>query len=343
MDTHFATILHKCSITFSDRISTLEDHEISRLSIRLMQMETPYPKPISPSKTRVGWIGIGVMGAAMASRLLSAGYSVTVYARTPSKAEPLLSLGAHLADSPIEVAKSSDVVFTMVGHPSDVRSIVLESHGVLAGLNPSGVIVDTTSSHPALARKISDAARQKGCWSVDSPVSGGDIGARDGKLAIFAGGDEGVVKWLSPLFDVLGKVTYMGGAGCGQSCKIANQIVVGANLLGLSEGLVFAEKSGLDVKKFVGAVKGGAAGSMVMELFGERMIQRDFRPGGFAEYMVKDMGMGVDVVQEIDDQKVPVLPGAALCKQLFSAMVANGNGQLGTQGLITVIEKLNGK
>ncbi|CAN0880828.1 Probable 3-hydroxyisobutyrate dehydrogenase-like 3, mitochondrial [Linum grandiflorum] len=283
------------------------------------------------------------MGAAMASRLLSAGYSVTVYARTPSKADPLLSLGAHLADSPIAVAQSSDIVFTMVGHPSDVRSIVLDSHGVLAGLNPGGVIVDTTSSHPALAREIFDAARGKGCWSVDSPVSGGDIGARDGKLAIFAGGDEGVVKWLSPLYDVLGKVTYMGGAGCGQSCKIANQIVVGANLLGLSEGLFFAKKSGLDANTFVDAVKGGAAGSMVMELFGKRMIERDFRPGGYAEYMVKDLGMGVDVVEESEDDKVPVLPGAALCKQLFSGMVANGNGKFGTQGLITVIQNLNSK
>uniref|UniRef100_A0A2P2Q5S7 Uncharacterized protein MANES_10G128600 n=1 Tax=Rhizophora mucronata TaxID=61149 RepID=A0A2P2Q5S7_RHIMU len=308
-----------------------------------MEARALYPEPISAGKTRIGWIGIGVMGAAMASRLLSAGYSLTIYSRNPSKAVPLQSQGALLANSPREVASCSDVVFSMVGHPQDVRSIVLESQGILAGLNPGGVIVDTTSSHPGLAREIFTAARAKGCWSVDSPVSGGDIGARDGKLSIFAGGDQSVVNWLSPLFEVLGRVTYMGEAGCGQSCKIANQIVVGANLLGLSEGLVFAEKAGLDVRKFVDAVRGGAAGSMAMELFGERMIGRDFRPGGFAEYMVKDMGMGVDVVEESQDERVPVLPGAALCKQLFAGMVACGDGHLGTQGLITVVERLNGK
>lgn len=280
----------------------------------------------------------------MASRLLSAGYSITIYARSPSKALPLQSEGAQLVDSPYEVAKCSDVVFTMVGHPSDVRSVVLDTnHGILAGLNPGGVIVDSTTSSPAQAREIFQAAKAKGCHSIDSPVSGGDIGARDGKLAIFAGGDQVVVNWLSPLYEVLGKVTYMGQAGCGQSCKIANQIVVGANLLGLSEGLVFADKAGLDARKLLDAVRTGAAGSMVMELFGGRMIGRDFKAGGFAEYMVKDMGMGVDVVEESEDERVPVLPGAALGKQLFAGMVANGDGNLGTQALITVIERLNGK
>ncbi|XP_068307432.1 probable 3-hydroxyisobutyrate dehydrogenase-like 2, mitochondrial [Pyrus communis] len=307
-------------------------------------MGTPYPNPISPTRTRVGWIGIGVMGAAMATRLLSACYSVTVYARTPSKAQPLQFLGAQLADSPFHLAQLCDVVFTMVGHPQDVRSNVLHPEtGILSGISPNSVTVDMTSSHPALAREIFTAARAKNCWSVDAPVSGGDIGAREGKLAILAGGDASVVEWLAPLFDILGKATYVGPAGSGQSCKIANQIVVGGNLLGLSEGLVFAEQAGLDVRQFMEAVRGGAAGSMVMELFGERMIGRDFRPGGFAEYMVKDLGMGVDVVEESEDERVVVLPGAALCKQLYSGMVANGDGKLGTQGLITAIERLNGK
>ncbi|KAH7865634.1 hypothetical protein Vadar_009150 [Vaccinium darrowii] len=306
-------------------------------------MNTPYPTPISPSSTRIGWIGIGVMGSAMASRLLSAGYTLNLYARTPSKSLHLPSLGAHLADSPSSLARSSDVVFTMLGHPPDVRQIVLDnSTGILAGLNPGGVVIDHTSSHPSLAKDVFAAAREKGCWAVDAPVSGGDTGARDGKLAIYAGGDSNVVKWLSPLFDVMGRVSYVGGAGMGQRCKIANQITVGGSLVGLSEGLVFAEKTGLDMRKFLEAVRGGAAGSMVMELFGERMVERDFRPGGFAEYMVKDLGMGVDVVEE-GDEDVVVLPGAALVKQLFAGMVANGDGKLGTQGLITVIERMNGK
>ncbi|KAK3016310.1 hypothetical protein RJ639_007290 [Escallonia herrerae] len=315
-------------------------------------MNTPYPTPISPAQTRVGWIGIGVMGSAMATRLLSAGYALTVYARTPSKSLPLQTLGARLAGSPADVARTSDVIFTMLGHPSDVRQIVMESPAsVLSGLNPNSVVVDHTSSHPALAKQIFAAAREKDCWAVDAPVSGGDIGARDGKLAILAGGDDGVVECdtlfsipkssAGALFDLMGRATYLGGAGSGQSCKIANQITVGANLLGLSEGLVFAERAGLDVGRFMEAVRGGAAGSMVMELFGERMIGRDFKPGGFAEYMVKDLGMGVDVVEE--GEEVVALPGAALCKQLFSGMVANGDGKLGTQGLVTVIERMNGK
>lgn len=302
-------------------------------------MSTPYPTTITPTQTRIGWVGIGVMGSAMASRLLSAGYSITVYARTPAKAAPLQSKGAHLAPSVADLARVSDVIFTMLGHPSDVRQIVLEN--LVPSLNRNSVIVDHTSSHPTLAKQVYDSALEKHCHSVDAPVSGGDTGARDGKLAILAGGDEDVVKWLKPLFDEMGRVTYVGGPGKGQHCKIANQITVGANLLGLSEGLVFAEKAGLDKLKFVEAVRGGAAGSMVMELFGERMIKKDFKPGGFAEYMVKDLGMGVDVGEE-EGGEVMVLPGAALSKQLFASMVANGGGKLGTQGLISVIEKING-
>lgn len=284
------------------------------------------------------------MGAAMASRLLSAGYSVTVYARTPSKALPLQSLGARVADSPAEVARSSDVVFTMVGHPSDVRSVVLQDpKSVLSGLTPNSVTVDMTSSHPDLAREIFALAREKNCWSVDAPVSGGDIGARDGKVAIFAAGEQDVVNWLEPLFRILGKATYVGQAGCGQSCKIANQITIGANLIGLSEGLVFAERAGLNLKQFVEAIKRGSAYTKALELYGERMIEKDFKPGGFAEYMVKDLGMGLDIVEKGEDDKVVVLPEASLCKQLFSSMVANGDGKLGGQGLISVIQRINGK
>lgn len=232
----------------------------------------------------------------------------------------------------------------MVGHPQDVRCIVYDNAGVLSGLNPGGVFVDHTSSHPSLSKEIYAAAREKRCWAVDAPVSGGDIGAREGKLAILAGGDRDVVQWLLPLFGIMGRATYVGGPGRGMSCKIANQVAVGANLLGLSEGLVFAERVGLDTRQFFEAVRGGAGGSMVMELFGGRMIERDFKPGAFAEYMLKDLGMGLDVVEVEEAGNVPpVLPGAALCKQLFSSLVATGDGKLGIQGLVSVIERINGK
>lgn len=304
-------------------------------------MGSKYPNTITALETRIGWIGIGVMGGAMASRLLTAGYTISFYARNPSHPNSLSlqSQGAKLVDSPSQLAQSSDVIFTMLGHPSDVRSILLND--VVSSLLPNTVTVDTTSSHPTLAKEISAAARSKSAWSIDAPVSGGDIGARDGKLAIFAAGEQSVVEWLQPLFKILGKATYMGAAGCGQSCKIANQITIGANLIGLSEGLVFAKRSGLDLEKFVDAIRNGAAGSKALELFGERMIKRDFRPGGYAEYQVKDLGMGVDFV-EGDDDKAVVLPGASLAKQLFSSMVANGDGKLGGQGIISVIDRING-
>lgn len=304
---------------------------------------------IQPGLTRVGWIGTGVMGAAMAARIQSAGYPLTIYARNPSK--PLtLSLtqsgGANLASSPADLARSSDVVFTMLGHPSDVRSVLLDpATGVLSALPSGAAVVDTTSSHPDLAREIASAAASRNCHAVDAPVSGGDLGAREGKLAIFAGGEEAVVRRLSPLFQILGKATHMGPPGSGQSAKIANQIAVSGSMLGLSEALLFAERSGLDAKAFVDAIRGGAAGSNVMELFGERMIRRDFRPGGFAEYLVKDLGMAISSSSSSNDalslMAAAALPGTALFHQLYLAMVANGDGKLGSQGLISVLQRIN--
>ncbi|THU46537.1 hypothetical protein C4D60_Mb09t05980 [Musa balbisiana] len=312
-----------------------------------MEESRGYPRPIGPGVTRVGWIGAGVMGAAMAARLRTAGYAVAIYARTPSKADHLRRLGAHLVPSPADAARSADVLFTMVGHPSDVREALLDpASGALAAIPPGGVLVDCTSSDPALAREVAAAARARGCWAVDAPVSGGDVGARDGTLAILAGGDEGVVHWLLPLFEALGRATWMGPAGSGQSSKIANQITIGGTILGLSEAIVFAGRAGLDVPRFLDAVRGGAAGSRAMEIFGERMARRDFAPGGFAEYMVKDLGMGLRGGEDGGEEetgKGVVLPGAALCQQLYLAMVANGDGKMGGQGLITVIERLNGK
>lgn len=283
------------------------------------------------------------MGSPMASRLLAAGYSLTVYNRTPEKALSLQSQGALIVPSPIEVARQSDVVLTIVGNSRDVREVTLDPTGILPGLGPGGVVVDMTTSHPALAREIFSAARSKGCWSVDAPVSGADAGAREGKLAIFAGGDAAVVDWLRPLFEIMGKVTYLGEAGCGQSCKFGNQIVGSATVVGLSEGLVFAEEAGLDLKKFLDAIRVGAAGSKLLELFGEKMIKKDYRPGGFAEYLVKDLGMALDSLEETDENRTVALPGAAQTKQLFSAMVANGDAKMGLHGVITVIERMNGK
>ncbi|KAJ4797634.1 6-phosphogluconate dehydrogenase family protein [Rhynchospora pubera] len=301
-----------------------------------------YPNPIHPSRTRVGWIGTGVMGAAMAGRILSAGYSLTIYARTPSKASSLLSSGASLASSPAFVASLSDVIFSMVGHPHDVRSVLLDPvSGAISSLSPGSVLIDCTSSHPALAREVAEAAKERNCFSVDAPVSGGDVGARDGTLAIMAGGEEEVIQWLAPLFDLLGKATWMGPPGSGQSSKIANQIAVAGSVVGTTEGVLFARKMGLDAGAFLEAIGSGAAGSKVMEIFGERILKRDFAPGGFVEYMVKDLGMALET-RDGDSDSAVVLPGAAQFRQMFTGMVANGDGKMGMQGLITVHERING-
>ncbi|XP_020105574.1 uncharacterized protein LOC109722101 [Ananas comosus] len=244
----------------------------------------------------------------------------------------------------------------MVGHPADVRAALLDpASGALAALPRGGVLVDCTSSDPALARAVAAAARAKGCWAVDAPVSGGDVGAREGTLAILAGGDERVVAWLAPLLGRLGRATWMGAPGTGQSAKIANQIAVAGAVVGAAEAASFARAAGLDAATFMEAVGAGAAGSRVAEIFGRRMVERDFASGGFVEYMVKDLGMalgrGVEEAEEEeedddDDAKekgaVVVLPGAALFQKLFLGMVANGDGKLGMQGVITVIERMNG-
>uniref|UniRef100_A0A0C9S7M5 TSA: Wollemia nobilis Ref_Wollemi_Transcript_13184_1269 transcribed RNA sequence n=1 Tax=Wollemia nobilis TaxID=56998 RepID=A0A0C9S7M5_9CONI len=287
--------------------------------------------------TRVGWVGTGVMGLAMCGRVQAAGYPITVFARTTAKIEALCANGAVSANSPRAVGERSDVVFTMVSNPSDVREVILGTHGILAGLAPGGTVVDMTSSQPSLAREIFAAAAAKGCDAVDAPVSGGDWGALNGTLAILAGGRMETVVRLDPLFRCMGSATYLGPAGAGQSCKIANQITVAANIGGLSEGLVFARKAGLDEKKYLSAISGGAAGSKAIELWGERMIDRDFAPGGFAAYMVKDLGMAL---QEGESMGVS-LPGSALHHQLYLSMMANGDGQLGSQAYITAVERLN--
>ncbi|TKY60828.1 3-hydroxyisobutyrate dehydrogenase 1 [Spatholobus suberectus] len=249
-------------------------------------------EPISPSNTRVGWIGTGVMGQSMCAHLIRAGYTLTVFNRTPSKAQPLVDLGAHFAPSPHALATRSDVVFSIVGYPSDVRSVLLDpASGALAALRPGGVLVDMTTSEPSLAAEIAEAAAAKGCVSIDAPVSGGDRGAKNGTLAIFAGGEESTVKKLEPLFSLMGKVNHMGGSGKGQFAKLANQVTIASTMVGLVEGMVYAHKAGLDVGLYLDAISTGAAGSRSLDLYGKRILKRDLDPGFFVNHFVKDLGI----------------------------------------------------
>jgi len=294
--------------------------------------------PITPSNTRLGWIGTGVMGQSMCAHLIRSGYTLTVFNRTPSKAQPLLDIGATLATSPHAVASQSDVVFSIVGYPSDVRSVLLDPNtGALAGLKSGGILVDMTTSDPSLAVEIADAASVKNCHSIDAPVSGGDRGAKNGTLAIFAGGDESIVKKLSPLFSSLGKVNYMGSSGKGQFAKLANQITIASTMVGLVEGMVYAHKAGLDVGLYLDAISTGAAGSKSLELYGKRILKRDFEAGFYVNHFVKDLGI---CLKECEKMGI-ALPGLALAQQLYVSLKAHGEGNLGTQALILVLERLN--
>nr|XP_010915212.1 probable 3-hydroxyisobutyrate dehydrogenase-like 1, mitochondrial [Elaeis guineensis]XP_029120313.1 probable 3-hydroxyisobutyrate dehydrogenase-like 1, mitochondrial [Elaeis guineensis]XP_029120317.1 probable 3-hydroxyisobutyrate dehydrogenase-like 1, mitochondrial [Elaeis guineensis] len=295
-------------------------------------------RPITPATTRVGWIGTGVMGQSMAAHLLSAGYSLNVFNRTASKAQPLVDRGARLADSPLAVARASDVVFFIVGYPADVRRVALDpATGVLPGLSPGSVLVDMTTSDPALAAEIASAAASAGCAAVDAPVSGGDRGARAGTLSIFAGGEEAVVRRLEPLFRCMGTVRYMGGPGAGQRAKLGNQIAIASTMVGLVEGMVFAHKAGLDVSKWLEAISTGAAGSKSLEFYGKRILERDMEAGFYVHHFVKDLGICLMECQSMG----LALPGLALAQQLYVSLMAHGEGGLGAQALILSIERLN--
>jgi 3-hydroxyisobutyrate dehydrogenase len=285
---------------------------------------------IIPDKTRIGWIGTGVMGASMCGHLMRAGFSVSVFNRTKSKAEGLIRAGAAWADSPKAVAQAADVVFTIVGYPNDVREVILGRDGVLSGCTSGKVIVDMTTSRPSLAIEIAEAANKIGVKAVDAPVTGGDVGAREAKLSILIGGDKEAVEALTPCWQAMGK-TYVhhGPPGAGQHAKLANQILIAANMLGVCEGLLYAYKAGLDLDKFLQSTSSGSAASWALSTLAPRIMADNFTPGFFVEHFIKDMGLALDECRRMD----LCLPGLALVHQLYVSLKANGHGRDGTQAL----------
>jgi len=271
---------------------------------------------VQPGRTRIGWIGTGVMGTSMCGHLLAAGFSATVFNRTRAKAEPLLAKGARWADSPAEVAADSDVIFTIVGYPADVRSVILGERGVLAGCRPGGIIVDMTTSQPQLAVEIDEAASQRGVHAVDAPVSGGDVGAREARLSIMIGGQKDAVEALQPCWQAMGKtIVHQGGPGAGQHAKLVNQILIAGNMVGLCEGLLYGYRAGLDLPTVMQSVASGAAGSWSLSNLGPRIIDNRFEPGFFVEHFIKDMGIALDESPRMGLS----LPGLALVHQLYLA------------------------
>lgn len=293
---------------------------------------------VVPGKTRIGWIGTGVMGASMAGHLMDAGFSLTVYNRTKAKAETLLARGAAWADSPKAVAEASDVVFSIVGFPEDVREVMLGEQGALAGSKPGNVLVDMTTSQPSLAVEIYERAKARGVYSVDAPVSGGDVGARNATLSIMIGGDKEVVDALQPCWQAMGRtIVYQGPAGSGQHTKMVNQTLIATNMIGVCEGLLYAYKAGLDLETVMKSVASGAAGSWSLSNLGTRIIDNNFDPGFFVEHFIKDMGIALEEAKRMGLS----LPGLALAHQLYIALKAQGHGRDGTQALMLALAKLS--
>jgi 3-hydroxyisobutyrate dehydrogenase len=291
-----------------------------------------------PGKTRIGFIGTGVMGASMAGHILKAGYDLTVFSRTKAKAEPLLAGGAKWANSPKELAERSDVVCAIVGFPRDVREVFLEEQGALAGAKPHSVLIDMTTSEPCLAQEIYRAAQQKNVAALDAPVSGGDAGAKNASLSIMVGGDPDVFAAMRPLLECMGKtIVHQGPAGAGQHTKMVNQILIAGALNAVCEAMLYGKKAGLDPKTMLQSVGGGAAASWQLNNLAPRMIDRNFAPGFYAEHFVKDLAIAIAESRHMN----LALPGVGLVAQLFNAVVGQGMGRLGTHSLYLLLEKMN--
>lgn len=294
---------------------------------------------VQPGKTRVGFIGTGVMGQSMCRHIMNAGYGMTVSTRTKSKAQPLLDAGAAWADTPKAVAEKSDVVFAIVGFPSDVREVFLGEKGALAGAKAGSVLVDMTTSQPALAAEIYEAAKAEGVAAIDAPVSGGDVGAKNAALSIMVGGDADVLQAVKPLLSCMGKtIVHQGPAGAGQHTKMVNQILITGALNGVCEALLYARKAGLDPKVVLESVGGGAAASWQLNNLGPKIIDRNFEPGFYAEHFVKDMSIALEEARRM---KI-AMPGLALVAQLFNGVLAQGYGRKGTHALMLALEKFSG-
>ena len=296
-------------------------------------------KAIIPEQAAVGWVGTGVMGAPMCTNVMSHGCEMTVFNRTKAKAQPLLDQGAKWADSPRAVAETSDVVFSIVGFPEDVRRVYLDENGILAGAHSGKVVVDMTTTKPRLAKEIFNKARENKVHFVDAPVSGGDVGAREGKLSIMVGGEKQVVDALMPLLKMMGKsIVYQGSAGSGQHTKMCNQIVIAGTMVGVCESLLYGYRAGLDLETMLESISSGAAGCWSLSNLAPRVLKRNFDPGFFVEHFIKDMGIALEEAGRMDLS----LPGLALVHQLYLSVKAQGHGKLGTHALMLALEQMSG-
>lgn len=280
-------------------------------------------------KKKIGFIGLGVMGASMAEHLLNAGYELHVHNRTKSKADALIAKGAIWEDSPADLAKEVEVVISMVGYPQDVEEIYLGEKGVFKTMK-QGYIVDMTTSSPKLAKKLHEEAKNRGIAALDAPVSGGDIGAKNATLVIMVGGDRSTLNELRPILQVIGRnIYYFGNAGSGQFAKMANQIAVAGNMLGAAESMAFVKKAGLEPAEALETITGGAGSSWALANLAPRMLRDDRAPGFFVKHFIKDMSIALEAAEEMKLD----LPGLQLAKRLYDELADKGLGDCGTQTL----------
>ena len=281
------------------------------------------------SKPRIGFIGLGIMGQSMAAHLLAAGHHMAIYNRSSDKAAPLAAKGAHLCNTPAQVAQQSDIIITMVGYPSDVEQVWRGPQGLMANARDA-LLIDMTTSSPALAKSLADDCEKLGLQALDAPVSGGDVGAREAKLSIMVGGARSAFDRALPILQLMGtNIVHMGPAGAGQHTKMSNQIIIASTIMGVCEGLAYAKGAGLDAAALLQCIGGGAAGGFQLNVMGARIAKGDFAPGFFIEHFLKDLGIALAEAEQLGLD----LPGAALARKLYLEMADAGLGRLGTQAL----------
>lgn len=280
---------------------------------------------------KIGFIGTGVMGQSIVKHFLAANHQLTVYNRTKSKTDKLVEAGAHWRDTPEEVTKESEIIFSMVGYPSDVEEIYYGQQGIFSADVENKILVDLTTSSPSLAQKIYQTALEKNAESLDAPVSGGDLGAQNATLSIMVGGNQKTFEKVLPLFEIMGKsYTLQGGAGFGQHTKMANQIMIAGTMTGLTEMLVYAKKAGLNLSGVVETLSGGAANNWSMTNYAPRILQQDYSPGFFVKHFIKDLKIALEEAEKMGLD----LPATKLATALYQKLAAEGFENDGTQSLI---------
>ena len=284
---------------------------------------------------KIGFIGTGIMGRPMAGRLQEAGHQLFIVKHRSAPPQALLEAGAVLAESAMALAEASDVVLTMVPDTAAVEDALFRDRGVASGLSPGKVVVDMSSISPSATRVFAGRIRELGCEYLDAPVSGGDVGARDGTLSIMVGGSPEAFERVRPLFEVIGQtVTLVGGSGAGQTCKVANQMIVGINIAAVGEALVLASKAGLDPARARKALLGGFASSRILEVHGQRMIDRSFQPGGRIELHRKDLGLALTEAERLE----VATPLTSACRDLMDACAAQGGAGWDHSALVRAYE-----